>query len=111
MACEHHDHHDSNHEQRHSENLAVHGRGHDLSRSVVSFSSSGGSCRGESQGTKNVHNQVNVDQLSGVEDSLSLGGVADDHSNYEGEVAGDLELQEAAHVHVDVAAPLDGLEA
>ena len=61
LACEHHDHHDSNHEERHSENLAVHGRGHDLSCSVVSFSSSGGSCRGESKSTKDVHNQVDVD--------------------------------------------------
>lgn len=49
--------------------------------------------------------------MSGIENRFSHGNIADKDDNEGSEIAGNLELDEATDVHVDVASPLDGLDA
>lgn len=49
--------------------------------------------------------------MSGIENRFSHGNIADKDDNDSSEIAGNLELDEATDVHVDVASPLDSLNA
>jgi len=84
-------------------------RSHDVAlASSVGLDLFSGSGRGKSKGTEDIHDQVDVDKLNRVEDSFLLEDVADKNEDEDGEVASDLELEEALNVHEDVAAPHDG---
>ena len=111
LACEHDHHHYCGHEDGHAEDLAVHCGGHNIGTCVIHLRLLGWTSRGEGESAEDIHDQVDVDKLRGIKCALSHGAVADDHDDNEAEVAGNLELQEAANVHVDVASPLNGLQA
>ena len=112
LATVHNDHHDCNHVDRHTEDLAIHVRGHESALAGAKVNEIGlWSSGSKSQRAKDVHDQVDVDELDGVQCTLSKGDIADDHDNENGEVCRDLELKEALHIHVDVTAPHDGAHA
>lgn len=67
--------------------------------------------RGKSDGAKHIHDQVDVDELDGVQGRVSCGSITEDHSHEDGEVAGNLELEETLNVKEDVASPHDRLHA
>ena len=112
LAAVHDYHHNCDHVKCHSEDLTVHVGGHESAMSSTKVHQVGlGPRSGESQGAEDVHDQVDVDELDGVESALSEGHVADDHDDQNSEVCRDLELKESLHVHVDVTAPHDGAHA
>lgn len=106
----HDDHHDADHTKHAAEDLAVHERGHEVAlASSVGLDSVSWRSRGKSQGTKDIHDQVNVDELDRVQDRFLLDDVADQNDEKDGDVAGNLELEEALDVHENVTAPHDSL--
>ena len=112
LAHVHNDHHDSCHKDHHSKDLAVHLRGHDVAlTSLVLGDVSGRAGRGQGQSSEDVHNQVDPDKLHWVQHRLSHRDEGNNDDNEHSKAAGDLELKESLHVHVDVAAPHDGAHA
>ena len=63
---------------------------------------------GESEGCEGIHDQVDPEELDGVQRGLAEDDDAHEHDEDGAEVDGDLELQEAGHVVEDVSAPHDG---
>ena len=61
--------------------------------------------RGKSDGAKHIHDQVDVDELDGVQGRVSCGSITEDHSHEDGEVAGNLELEETLNVVENVSTP------
>ena len=112
LAAVHDYHHNCDHVNCHSEDLTVHVGGHESALPSSKVHQVGlGPRRCERQGAKDIHDQVDVDELDGVESAFSQGHIADDHDDQNSEVGRDLELEEALHVHVDVTAPHDGTHA
>lgn len=68
-------------------------------------------CSGECEGCENVHDQVDPDEHNGVEGALLERDDADKHANKDREVHGDLELEEALDVGVNVAATAESFDA
>jgi len=86
--------HNTTHVHEGEENLAIHLRCHDLSlRGEVFMSDIGGraGCR-ECKSTKDIHDEVNVDQLDGVEARFSFGCITKNDNEHASQGAGDLEL-------------------
>ena len=106
--CQHNDQHDADHAESATDDLAVHERSHDValagSESLDLFNGLRG---GEGEGTEDIHDEVDVDELDRVEDGLLSHAEADKDDNQNRKVAGDLELEEALDVHEDVTAPHD----
>jgi len=112
LAGVHDDHHDGDHVEGNTEDLAVHEGSDELASAVHLVGHlSVGAGGGESNGTEDVHDEVDVDELNGVEAGLGHGDGADHDYGNDGQVAGHLELDEALNVNVDVAAPHDGAHA
>ena len=104
----HNDHHDADHAESTTDDLTVHERSHDValtgSESLDFFNGLRG---GEGEGTEDIHDEVDVDELDRVEDGLLSHAEADHDDNQNGKVARDLELEETLDVHEDVTAPHD----
>ena len=62
---------------------------------------------GQGQGAKNIHYQIDVNQLNWVKYRLLPHAVADHDNDDNRKVAGDLELKESLHIHEKVTAPHD----
>ena len=112
LATVHNDHHDTNLVKGDTNDLAVHEGRYKLALAglVINYFIIRSSC-GKGEGTQDVHDEVYPDELHRVQHRLGLRAVADDDDDEYAQVAGDLELQEALHVHVDVTAPHDRLHA
>lgn len=92
--------------------MAVHWGCHDIALTapeVSNFSSGTSGCK--SKGAKDVHDQVDPNEHHSVEGGVSDRAVADDDGDKTRKVASNLELEEALDVHLNVAAPPDGLDA
>lgn len=108
----HDHHHDHSLEDNSAEDLAVHEGGQELFlTSGVLGNVSRGAGGGKSQSAKNIHDQVDVDQLHSVETRFCHCAVADKHHNEYREVASHLELNEALDVQVNISAPHHGTHA
>lgn len=106
FAAKHDDHHNYDHVDGDTEDLAVHQGGHNVALAGRELSKVRiGTSRSQSQCAKDIHDQVDVDQLDGVQSRLSQSQVTDDHNDKHAEVGSDLELKEALDIHVDVASP------
>jgi len=90
-----------------ADDLAVHLGSHKTSLStVLGVGNVGlGASSGKGEGSKNIHDEVDVDELDGVEARLSHSDVREHNNSENSQVAGNLELEESLDVHVDVATP------
>jgi len=100
--------HDCNHPNCDSINLAPDGLVKDLGLDCDGWLVDNGgkwlhSCEGH--GTKDIHNEVDPDELGRAKWRLGQEDASDDNGNKTGNVAGNLELQESSHVGVNVASP------
>ena len=108
----HDDAHDKELEETKAEDLTVHDTSHDVAfTGAVGGNVSLGAGGSEGKSTEDVHDEVDPDELSGVEARLSHGDLRHEDDNDDSEVAGKLELQETLDVQVNVAAPHNGSHA
>ena len=91
--------------------MTVHHWCHNVVTSIVCCLSFRGASCSESDSTKYIHDQVNVNQLDSAESRLSQSAIAEQNDEHSGDVADNLELKESADVHVDVTTPFDSLNA
>ena len=86
--------HNTSHVHEGEDNLAIHLRCHDLSlRGEVLMSDiSGRTGSSKCKRTKDIHDEVNIDKLDGVEARFSLGSITENDHEHASQGAGDLEL-------------------
>ena len=92
--------------------MAVHRGCHNVALTASEVSDFGSrTCGCKSESAKDVHDQVDPNEHHSIECRVGDRAVADDDGDKAGKVASNLELEEALNVHLNVAAPPDGLDA